>query len=105
MNIESALVASIPEAEALVASFRKRYDPAAAVGVPAHVTILYPFKSPTQLTTELISRLESIFLQFPSFTVAFPEVKQFPDTLYLMPAPAKPFRQLTERLVEHFPET
>jgi 2'-5' RNA ligase len=105
MNIESALVALIPEAEMLVESFRKRYDPAAAVGVPAHVTILYPFKPPAQLTAAITSRLQSIFLQFPSFMVAFPEVQQFPDTLYLTPAPAEPFRQLTERLVEHFPET
>lgn len=105
MNSESALVALIPEAEALVGSFRKRYDPSAAAGVPAHVTILYPFKPPAQLTSEITSRLEDIFLQFPGFTVSFSEVQQFPDTLYLMPVPAEPFRQLTERLVEHFPET
>jgi hypothetical protein len=41
---ESALV--VPEAEPLVKPFRDRYDPSAAAGVPAHITLLYPFKQP-----------------------------------------------------------
>lgn len=105
MPIESALVVLIPEAETLVETFRRRYDPAAVMGVPAHVTILYPFKSPSQLTTEIISTLRNLFSQVPSFTASFPEVQQFPDTLYLAPVPAQPFQQLTEMIVEHFPDT
>jgi hypothetical protein len=35
---ESALV--VPEAEPLVKPFRDRYDPSAAAGVPAHITLL-----------------------------------------------------------------
>jgi hypothetical protein len=35
----------VPEAEPFVAAYRRRYDPSAAVGVPAHVTILYPLRS------------------------------------------------------------
>lgn len=41
--LESALVVLVPEAEALVKSFRDRHDPSAAAGVPAHITLLYPF--------------------------------------------------------------
>jgi len=34
---ESALVVLIPEADGLVASFRERYTPSAAEGMPAHM--------------------------------------------------------------------
>ena len=47
--IESALVVLVPEAESLVKPFRDRYDPAAAAGVPAHITLLYPFKHPDEV--------------------------------------------------------
>jgi hypothetical protein len=40
---ESALVVLVPEAEAATKPFRDQYDPAAAAGVPAHITLLYPF--------------------------------------------------------------
>jgi hypothetical protein len=40
---ESALVVLVPAAEALVGVFRALYDPAVRVGVPAHITVLYPF--------------------------------------------------------------
>jgi 2'-5' RNA ligase len=104
MLLESALVVLIPEAEHLVDTFRKRYDPSAAIGIPAHVTVLYPFKNPDELTSGLIRTLRELFSNQPAFTVSFPSVQRFPDTLYLMPEPAEPFRQLTEMIVAHFPD-
>jgi 2'-5' RNA ligase len=104
MPLESALVVLIPEAEHLVDTFRKRYDPSAAIGIPAHVTVLYPFKNPDELTSGLIRTLRELFSKQPAFTVSFPSVQRFPDTLYLMPEPAEPFRQLTEMIVAHFPD-
>lgn len=105
MPIESALVVLIPEAESLVETFRKLYDPSAAIGVPAHVTILYPFKSPDELTTDVITTLRELFLKIPSFTTSFPDVQRSPDMLYLAPVPSEPFRQLTEIVAKHFPDT
>ncbi len=105
MPIESALVVLIPEAESLVETFRKRYYSSAPIGFPAHVTILYPFKSPDELTTDLSMTLRELFSKQASFTVSFLEVLRFPDMLYLAPVPAEPFRQLTEIIVKHFPET
>lgn len=107
MNIpvESALVISIPEAEPLVESFRNQYDPSAALGVPAHVTVLYLFKSPQELTAEVIERLSRLFSRLPDFTTSFRASRQFPSVLYLSPEPAESFRRLTESVVERFPET
>jgi hypothetical protein len=46
--IGSALVVLVLEAEASVKPFRDRHDPSAAAGMPAHITLLYPFKPPDE---------------------------------------------------------
>jgi 2'-5' RNA ligase len=105
MTIESALVVLIPEADVLLESFRTQHDPSASGSLPAHVTILYPFKSPDELTRSLSNTLRKLFLKQPSFTASFLEVQRFPDMLYLVPVPAEPFRRLTEMIANRFPET
>ena len=104
MPLESALVVLVPEAEVLVESFRNRYDPSAALGVPAHVTILYPLKPPRELTTEVIRGLEELFSTVPGFEVSFTESGRFPGVLYLSPVPDETFRGLTEVVTRRFPE-
>ncbi|MDX9953221.1 MAG: 2'-5' RNA ligase family protein [Anaerolineae bacterium] len=101
---QSALVIFIPEAESLIQDFRDRYDPS-STGIPAHVTLLYPFKPPAELTAEVLATLQELFSQHPGFTVTFQEFQEFPDVLYLAPSPAEPFRQLTELLANRYPET
>jgi len=103
--IESALVVLIPEVEALVQPFRKQFDPSAAVGVPAHVTVLYPFKSPDELTNDVISFLRGLFQELPSFNTSFSEIMHFPDAIFLAPEPAEPFRQMTRFIADRFPDT
>jgi hypothetical protein len=43
MGNESAIIIPIPEAEPIVGPLRLQYDGAARLGVPAHITVLYPF--------------------------------------------------------------
>ncbi len=105
MSFESALVVLVPEAERLVKRFRDRYDPSAVVGVPAHVTILYPFKPPDELTADVLATLQDLILSLPGFNVSFQEIQEFPDVLYLAPMPAGPFQHLTEIIVGAYPET
>jgi hypothetical protein len=40
----TALIILVPEAEAFVKEFRDKYDPSAAEGMPAHITVLFPLK-------------------------------------------------------------
>src|SRR5207245_10786465 len=40
---QSALIIAVPEAEPLFSAVREQHDPAAKMGVPAHVTVLLPF--------------------------------------------------------------
>ena len=105
MPVESALVALIPEAERVVGGFRARFDPSAAAGVPPHITIIYPFKLPWELSMSDIQKLSELFAGTPSFRVRFTRTGTFPAVLYLAPEPAGPFLQLTAGVSRLFPET
>jgi len=102
---ESALVVLVPEAEALVRPFRERHDPAAALGVPAHITLLYPFKPPAEIDATVIGRLQSGFANFAPITFTLATAHRFPGVLYLAPDPAEPFRALTRAISTWYPET
>jgi len=93
--MESTLVILVPEAEGLVRSFRERYDPSAKAGMPAHITLLYPFKSPNEIDGLVIDTLSHCFSSFQPFKFSLMTIQQFPgDTLYLVPEPEDPFREL-----------
>lgn len=105
MPAESALIVPIPEAEFLVSRFRDQFDPSAAAGVPAHVTLLYPFKPLPEIGAEVIERLAELFSRVECFDTNFACVKRFPSVLYLAPEPDDNFRRLTNWIAKQFPET
>ena len=104
-QLESALVVLVPESEALVKPIRERCDPSAALGVPAHITILYPFKQPHDIESDLLLTLQGLFRRFPPFTFMLTELRTFPGVLYLAPTPREPFVALTQAVADRFPET
>jgi 2'-5' RNA ligase len=104
--MESTIVILVPEAEGLVQSFRDRYDPSAKVGMPAHITLLYPFKSPDEIDEVALHTLRHCFLRFPPFKFSLKTINQFAgETLYLVPEPEDPFRELTLGIWGCYPET
>ena len=104
--MEATLVILVPEAEGLVQSFRDRYDPSAKVGMPAHITLLYPFKSPDKIDGIVLDILSHCFFRFSPFKFSLQTINQFPgETLYLAPEPEDPFRQLTLAIWRCYPET
>jgi 2'-5' RNA ligase len=105
ITLESALAVLVPEAEALVASDRAIYDPSAARGMPAHITLLYPFVAPDSIDDGVLHRLRSCFVGFARFDFALTMTRRFPDrTLYLAIEPEEPFRLLTLAIWQAFPE-
>jgi 2'-5' RNA ligase len=103
---ESALVVLVPEAEPLVKPFRDRYDPSAAAGVPAHITLLYPFKHPDEVDQAALEGLRRCFQRFGTFQFSLASIRRFPDAvLYLAPEPEEPFRQLVLAIWDQYPET
>jgi len=103
---ETALVVLVPEAETVAKLFRDRYDPSAAAGMPAHVTLLYPFKAPDEVDDVTLGKLQDCFGRFEPIQFSLREIQRFPtEVLYLAPEPDEPFRQLTLSIWNLFPET
>ncbi len=100
---ESALVILVPEAEALVGPFRERYDSSAAFGMPAHITINYPFLPGMPVDARAIDQLGAILPRLPSFRFSLTQARRFPDVLYLAPDPDEPFRNLIRAVGHGFP--
>jgi 2'-5' RNA ligase len=104
-STESALIIAVPEAEPLVKSFREHFDPSAAVGAPAHITILCPFKPPHEITPAVQVELRRLFAQFSAFEFVLAELGRFPRVLYLAPSPEDRFQSLMRAVYERYPET
>ena len=97
-------VARLPVVER-AASLRSRFDPSATRGVPAHVTVLFPFVPPERLDPQVVSRVAAAVRSVPPFDCAFLRTAWFPgDVLYLAPEPGEPFRLLTAAVFAAFPE-
>ena len=100
---ESAIIVPV-EVPVAVRRLRDRLDPSAAQGVPAHVTLLYPFKPTAELTPELRAELARIVVAEPAFGFTLARVERWPDVVWLEPEPETPFRRLIERLAAAYPD-
>jgi 2'-5' RNA ligase len=101
---QSALIVPIPEAEPAVSGLRERLDTAAGWGIPAHITVLYPFLPPAHLTPPVLAAVRLIAAGVPGFFLSLDRVAWFADrVLWLAPDPAEPFRELTNRIANRFP--
>lgn len=101
---ESALIVEVPEAEALVGAWRLRFCADAQAGVPAHVTLLYPFVSADDLAGQTVDELERLFAAVRPFEFQLAHVERFPEVLYLAPVPREPFLRVIDTLRRRFPE-
>ncbi|WIM92645.1 2'-5' RNA ligase family protein [Actinoplanes oblitus] len=102
--LQSALIVPIPEAEPAVAGLRARLDRSASWGVPAHITVIFPFLPPEQLSTPALAAVRRIAAGVPRFYLSLDKLGWFDQrVLWLSPNPAEPFRELTNRLAVRFP--
>lgn len=102
---ESALIVAVPQTEAAVGALRHTLDSAAQWGVPAHVTVLYPFVPAHQITASVLADLAAAIATVPAFEVTFTQVRWFGDTvIWLAPQPDDPFRTLTTAVWQRFPD-
>jgi hypothetical protein len=102
---EAALILQVPEAEGLVGPFRLAYDPSAAVGVPAHITINYPFLPALNFDADQEGTLKALFGRLPPLHYWLRQARRFPDVLYLVPDPVQLFVDLIRLVAERFPES
>lgn len=95
----------IPEAEPAVRAWRDRWDLSARAGVPAHVTVLFPFIDESRVDSGALAAVGEVIGRHRSFEARFEHCGRLPGILYLVPEPDIPFRRLTEAIVDRWPET
>jgi 2'-5' RNA ligase len=102
---ETALLVPVREAEPLVRHHRHALDPVAPLGVPAHVTVLYPFVPPDDVDQKVCDAIAAVVEGFTQFDFTLRTVNRFPDgVVYLAPDPPEPFVAITRALVDRWPE-
>jgi hypothetical protein len=98
----TALIVAVPEAEIAVGRLRLAHDASAALGVPAHVTILFPFAPPEEVDA---AALRELFAAHPAFDFVLDRVERFPEgAVWLHPEPSEPFVALINAVWSRWPE-
>jgi 2'-5' RNA ligase len=103
--MQSALIVTVPEAEEAVAPHRAQFDEPASYGIPAHVTVLFPFLPPSEVDAHVIGTLAAAICTIPRFTATFESTGWFgTKVLWLAPKPAAAFGALTTVVAGAFPD-
>ena len=101
---QTGLVVCVPEAEERFGALRQRFDPQAQLGVPAHITVLFPFMEPEAIGAAEHAALAAVFAEVSQFRITLAHVRRFPVTTYLALEKPEPFVALTTAVVRQFPE-
>ena len=101
---ETALLVAVPAAEPAVGRHRARLDHAARDGVPAHITVLYPFLPPAGIGQPLLGSLGRLFAGFAAFEFTLDRIGWFgAEVAWLGPRDPAPFTALTHLAFTAFP--
>jgi len=101
---QSALLVPVPEAEPVVGRWRAARDPSARAGLPAHITVLYPFVPPPLLDAGVEGALAGVLAAFHTFPFRLTRTATFPGVLYVAAEPPQPFVDLTNAMSHRWPE-
>src|SRR3954452_15642226 len=99
---ESAVVVPVPVFDAVLAGLHERFGLTGPPGMPAHITVLYPFVAPRRVAGTVVE-LAELASAVPAFTFTLARVGRFPGVVYAAPEPAEPFVQLTEAVARRWP--
>ena len=90
------------EAELAVSDLRLRYDLSASLGVPAHVTVLFPFQDGANVDEEELTQL---FGASRAFDFILDRIERFDEgVVWLHPEPSQPFEDLTAAVWRRWPD-
>ncbi len=96
----SAVVVLVPEADDILDAVGS----SASGGMPAHVTVLYPFVPPRRIRQSHCEQLEAIAARTAPFTLELAELDHFELITVLTLNPEEPLRRLTTAVVDSWPE-
>ncbi|MGE5179743.1 MAG: 2'-5' RNA ligase family protein [Bacteroidota bacterium] len=108
MTNPTVIVIPVPAADHLVSPYRLRFDPSGGEGMPAHITLLYPFLTRDRISADTLDALVAIASGEPAFSFELAEIRAFRAdhnaALYLAPVPESPFVRLIEAIAVRWPE-
>jgi 2'-5' RNA ligase len=103
--LRTTVIVPVPEAADVVDRWREETcNDKPSIGVPAHITLLFPFVPAAQLDQLVIASLAEIVDATSAFEFKLRKAARFPEMLYLAPEPTSPFVRLTEAIVGRVPE-
>ncbi|MDQ2846706.1 MAG: 2'-5' RNA ligase family protein [Actinomycetota bacterium] len=103
-RLRSGFVVEIPAADPVVHEHRLLMDRGAQLGVPAHVTVLFPFAPPALIGAADVQRAADVCRSHEPFEVTFGGTDWFEQAvLWAAPVDPGPFRALTAAFAAAFP--
>ena len=98
-DVETGLIVPVPALESFVCEHRSINPAVPPEGVPAHLTLLYPFLPPDRCA-QAHAEVEGFFAEVEPFEFELTEIGWFDErVVFLAPADPTPFVELTERLI------
>jgi hypothetical protein len=103
MANRTALVLLCPAAQKVLGDLRVRYFRNLARRMPAHVTMLFPFRSPVD--DETLSAVADIAARLSPIDATFRSVGRFRrDVVWLLPEPEAEFARASDAVLAKFPD-
>ncbi len=101
----TALVVVADAADETLAPWRRRFHAwSVERGIPAHLTILFPFVAAARVDAELLAGLRALYAPVAPFAYELARVESFPGVAWLAPEPAAPFLELIAATRAAFPD-
>ena len=104
---ETAIVVPCMLSDPIIGLWRARYTADGRDGMPAHITLLYPWIEQENLVASDISKVRDVLATFGAFDFALTSIASFPPppmVLYLRSEPQDTFIKMTEALAAAFLE-
>ena len=103
---ETAIAIAVSEADPLVDLLRREHTRDGGEGMPAHITLLYPFTD--TLVARRLGRVREVLAAFAACEIEFAETRRFalePEAvLWLAPSPSERLVAMIDALATEFPE-
>ena len=101
----SALVLLVPDLEDIIGPYRKKYTNDGAMGMPCHITILYPFMSYIEWNDNIFDLLAEISLLIKPISFRFNGLNYFENknVLFLEPYPQDEILHVIQHISKAFP--
>ena len=102
---ETAIVIPCEVADPIIGPWRARHTPDGRDGMPAHITLLYPWVE--RFGEGDMAKVRGALSTFEAFDFSLPKIAEFPglgSVVYLEPEPRLPFIMMIEAVAAAFPD-